>query len=78
MSTKTAPQADDSRVNKPRTRQRSYKPAPVLELPDIEENAPERKRILNVLAQRRYSQYHSARQRVMRPNSLVLWMPAYT
>ncbi|KAK1256356.1 hypothetical protein MKX07_008615 [Trichoderma sp. CBMAI-0711] len=54
MSTKTAPQADDSRVNKPRTRQRSYKPAPVLEVPDIEENAPERKRILNVLAQRRY------------------------
>ncbi|KAL7821014.1 hypothetical protein V8C26DRAFT_349102 [Trichoderma gracile] len=54
MSTKTSPQADDSRVNKPRTRQRSYKPAPVLEVPDIEENAPERKRILNVLAQRRY------------------------
>ncbi|KAL6807992.1 hypothetical protein GGI42DRAFT_319441 [Trichoderma sp. SZMC 28013] len=46
-----------SQVNttgKPRSRQRTFKPAPVLEVPDIEENAPERKRILNVLAQRRY------------------------
>ncbi|KAL7915757.1 hypothetical protein GGI35DRAFT_430595 [Trichoderma velutinum] len=41
-------------TGKPRSRQRTLKPAPVLEVPDIEENAPERKRILNVLAQRRY------------------------
>ncbi|KAL7933678.1 hypothetical protein V8C35DRAFT_303573 [Trichoderma chlorosporum] len=41
-------------TGKPRSRQRTYKPAPTLQVPDIEENAPERKRILNVLAQRRY------------------------
>ena len=58
MSANTSPQADDSSGNKPRSRQRTYKPAPVLEVPDIEENASERKRILNVLAQRRYSQYY--------------------
>ncbi|PTB70923.1 hypothetical protein BBK36DRAFT_1108462 [Trichoderma citrinoviride] len=56
MSANISPQADDSSGNKPRSRQRTYKPAPVLEVPDIEENASERKRILNVLAQRRYSQ----------------------
>ncbi|EHK20386.1 uncharacterized protein TRIVIDRAFT_48367 [Trichoderma virens Gv29-8] len=41
-------------TGKPRSRQRTHKPAPALDVPDIEENAPERKRILNVLAQRRY------------------------
>lgn len=40
--------------SRPRTRQRVYKPPPPLEVPDIEEDAAERKRILNVLAQRRY------------------------
>ncbi|KAK4206748.1 hypothetical protein QBC37DRAFT_116267 [Rhypophila decipiens] len=45
-----------STENRPRTRQRKSKPAPVLEIPDIEENAAERKRLLNVLAQRRYRQ----------------------
>ncbi|ROT38641.1 hypothetical protein SODALDRAFT_324078 [Sodiomyces alkalinus F11] len=39
-----------------RTRQRIRKPAPVLEVPHIEENADERKRVLNVLAQRTYPQ----------------------
>ncbi|KAM7197474.1 protein of unknown function (DUF3425) domain containing protein [Naviculisporaceae sp. PSN 640] len=42
--------------NRPRTRQRKFKPAPSLEVPNIEENAAERKRVLNVLAQRRYRQ----------------------
>ncbi|KAF4976110.1 hypothetical protein FZEAL_7180 [Fusarium zealandicum] len=40
--------------NRPRTRQRAYKKPPTLELPDIDEDAAERKRVLNVLAQRRY------------------------
>ncbi|UNI21969.1 hypothetical protein JDV02_007907 [Purpureocillium takamizusanense] len=39
---------------KPRTRQRVYKAPPPLDVPDIEDDAAERKRILNVLAQRRY------------------------
>ena len=39
----------------PRTRQRIYKAPPPLAVPDIEEDADERKRVLNVLAQRRYS-----------------------
>ncbi|KAJ3494193.1 hypothetical protein NLG97_g4235 [Lecanicillium saksenae] len=39
---------------KPRTRQRAYKAPPQLDVPDIEEDAAERKRVLNVLAQRRY------------------------
>ncbi|KAL2173057.1 uncharacterized protein P884DRAFT_213103 [Thermothelomyces heterothallicus CBS 202.75] len=39
-----------------RSRQRIRKPAPALDIPDIHENAAERKRILNVLAQRRYRQ----------------------
>ena len=39
---------------RPRTRQRVYKPPPTLDVPDIEEDAAERKRVLNVLAQRRY------------------------
>ncbi|KAL0933128.1 uncharacterized protein CTRU02_212091 [Colletotrichum truncatum] len=40
--------------SRPRTRQRVHKAPPTLEVPDIEENASERKRVLNVLAQRRY------------------------
>ncbi|KAL7949965.1 hypothetical protein V8C42DRAFT_309093 [Trichoderma barbatum] len=43
-----------SNTGKPRSRQRTYKPAPALEVPDIDEDAAERRRILNVLAQRRY------------------------
>jgi hypothetical protein len=38
----------------PRTRQRVHKPPPTLAIPDIEQDAAERKRVLNVLAQRRY------------------------
>jgi hypothetical protein len=38
----------------PRTRQRIHKTPPPLEVPDIDEDAAERKRVLNVLAQRRY------------------------
>ncbi|KAL2021584.1 hypothetical protein VTK56DRAFT_6937 [Thermocarpiscus australiensis] len=41
---------------RPRTRQRIYKPPPALAVPNIEEDAAERKRVLNVLAQRRYRQ----------------------
>lgn len=39
---------------KPRTRQRVYKEPPALDVPDIDQDAAERKRVLNVLAQRRY------------------------
>ncbi|VUC22099.1 unnamed protein product [Clonostachys rosea] len=39
---------------RPRTRQRLYKAPPTLDVPDIEQDAAERKRVLNVLAQRRY------------------------
>ncbi|TQV96053.1 hypothetical protein V2A60_003499 [Cordyceps javanica] len=38
----------------PRTRQRAYKAPPQLDVPEIEDDAAERKRVLNVLAQRRY------------------------
>ncbi|CAK7202459.1 hypothetical protein SEUCBS139899_005182 [Sporothrix eucalyptigena] len=38
----------------PKTRQRIHKPPEPLAVPDIEEDAAERKRVLNVLAQRRY------------------------
>ncbi|KAK7432665.1 hypothetical protein QQZ08_000875 [Neonectria magnoliae] len=41
-------------VGRPRTRQRAHKEPPPLPVPDIEEDAAERKRVLNVLAQRRY------------------------
>lgn len=41
-------------VNKPRTRQRVHKAPPALNVPDINDDATERKRVLNVLAQRRY------------------------
>ncbi|KAH7328004.1 hypothetical protein B0I35DRAFT_6196 [Stachybotrys elegans] len=39
---------------RPRTRQRAFKAPPPLNVPDIDEDAAERKRVLNVLAQRRY------------------------
>ncbi|KAK6214064.1 hypothetical protein LQW54_004841 [Pestalotiopsis sp. IQ-011] len=39
-----------------KSRQRVHKPPAALEVPDINEDASERKRILNVLAQRRYRQ----------------------
>ncbi|KAL7962966.1 hypothetical protein V8C34DRAFT_268822 [Trichoderma compactum] len=55
-------------TGKPRSRQRTFKPAPVLEVPDIEENAPERKRILNVLAQRRYREKKRLRRQKDRNN----------
>ncbi|KAM0416305.1 hypothetical protein ACHAPD_005224 [Fusarium lateritium] len=41
-------------TNRPRTRQRAYKQPPTLDVPDIDQDAAERKRVLNVLAQRRY------------------------
>ncbi|KAM0506412.1 hypothetical protein ACHAP8_001450 [Fusarium lateritium] len=41
-------------TNRPRTRQRTYKKPPTLDIPDIDQDAAERKRVLNVLAQRRY------------------------
>ncbi|GJC96925.1 hypothetical protein CH63R_07779 [Colletotrichum higginsianum IMI 349063] len=44
--------------NRPKTRQRIPKAAPALEVPHIEEDASERKRVLNVLAQRRYRKTH--------------------
>jgi hypothetical protein len=40
-----------------RTRQRLYKAPPTLDVPDIDQDAAERKRVLNVLAQRRYRKY---------------------
>jgi len=45
-------------ANKPRIRQRLHKPAPPIPVPDINEDAAERKRVLNVLAQRRYRELH--------------------
>ncbi|KAI1826410.1 hypothetical protein F4861DRAFT_81587 [Xylaria intraflava] len=39
---------------RPKTRQRIYKDLPALAVPDINDDAHERKRVLNVLAQRRY------------------------
>jgi len=44
-------------ANRPRTRQRAYKKPPTLDVPDIDQDATERKRVLNVLAQRRYRKY---------------------
>ncbi|CAI6098400.1 unnamed protein product [Clonostachys chloroleuca] len=43
-----------SEAVRPRTRQRLYKAPPTLDVPDIDQDAAERKRVLNVLAQRRY------------------------
>lgn len=50
----TAQTGDNSNYVKPKTRQRIYKEPPPLEVPNINEDAAERKRVLNVLAQRRY------------------------
>ncbi|KAI1430295.1 hypothetical protein F5Y12DRAFT_709309 [Xylaria sp. FL1777] len=44
----------DMSSRKPKTRQRVHKEPSVLTVPDINDNAAERKRVLNVLAQRRY------------------------
>lgn len=46
-----------SEAIRPRTRQRLYKAPPTLDVPDIDQDAAERKRVLNVLAQRRYRKY---------------------
>lgn len=51
----TKGQSSDATYIRPRTRQRVQKPPPPLAVPDISEDATERKRVLNVLAQRRYS-----------------------
>ncbi|KAI0543364.1 hypothetical protein F4679DRAFT_569104 [Xylaria curta] len=44
----------DIEFRKPKTRQRIHKKPPALAVPDINDDATERKRVLNVLAQRRY------------------------
>ncbi|KAI1133695.1 hypothetical protein F5Y10DRAFT_228363 [Nemania abortiva] len=44
----------DIGYRKPKTRQRIQKEPPTLAVPDINDDAAERKRVLNVLAQRRY------------------------
>ncbi|KAI0196006.1 hypothetical protein EV127DRAFT_403955 [Xylaria flabelliformis] len=44
----------DIGYRKPKTRQRIHKKPPALAVPDINDDATERKRVLNVLAQRRY------------------------
>ncbi|POR39337.1 Uncharacterized protein TPAR_00461 [Tolypocladium paradoxum] len=57
MGDKSSSSSSSSAVQsgaKPRTRQRVYKAPPTLDVPDIEQDAAERKRVLNVLAQRRY------------------------
>lgn len=61
IATVTMPDTEKPTVaaNKPRTRQRVYKPAPPIPVPDINEDAAERKRVLNVLAQRRYRALHT-------------------
>ncbi len=46
--------------DKPRVRQRRHKSPEVLDVPDIDVDAAERKRVLNVLAQRRYSMSKTA------------------
>lgn len=53
--TRTAGAQGSSHYVKPKTRQRIYKAPPTIEVPNIDEDAAERKRALNVLAQRRYS-----------------------
>ncbi|KAK3322857.1 hypothetical protein B0H66DRAFT_474618 [Apodospora peruviana] len=55
MSMSSASPASNA-VGRPRTRQRIRKPADALAIPHIEEDAAERKRVLNILAQRRYRQ----------------------
>ncbi|KZL73795.1 hypothetical protein CT0861_07733, partial [Colletotrichum tofieldiae] len=51
-----------------RTRQRIPKAAPALNVPNIEEDASERKRVLNVLAQRRYRE-RKRQSRLARENN---------
>jgi hypothetical protein len=46
--------SSDVGYRRPRTRQRIHKEPPALAVPNINEDANERKRVLNVLAQRRY------------------------
>ncbi|KAJ2996642.1 hypothetical protein NUW58_g909 [Xylaria curta] len=46
--------APDIGYRKPKTRQRMHKEPAILAIPNINEDATERKRVLNVLAQRRY------------------------
>lgn len=41
----------------PKTRQRVHKEPAALAVPDINDDANERKRVLNILAQRRYREY---------------------
>lgn len=50
-------QSSNATYNRPKTRQRVQKAPPVLDVPDIDEDAAERKRVLNVLAQRRYREF---------------------
>ncbi|CAN8103034.1 unnamed protein product [Discula destructiva] len=47
-------QGKDRSISHPRTRQRVHKAPPTLDVPDINDDAAERKRVLNILAQRRY------------------------
>lgn len=47
----------DFGYRKPKTRQRIHKEPPTLTVPDINNDATERKRVLNVLAQRRYREH---------------------
>ena len=48
------PSRSAAAYKKPRTRQRIHKSPPTLAVPNINDDASERKRVLNVLAQRRY------------------------
>ncbi|KAF4334650.1 hypothetical protein FBEOM_11516 [Fusarium beomiforme] len=56
-------------TNRPRRRQRVHKQPPALDVPDIDENAAERKRVLNVLAQRRYREKKRLRLKTQSPGS---------
>lgn len=47
-------QSSNATYTRPKVRQRAYKPPAPLDVPHIEEDPAERKRMLNVLAQRRY------------------------
>lgn len=60
-------QSSDATYTRPKTRQRVQKAPPPLTVPNITEDAAERKRVLNVLAQRRYSTFCSPLPR--------LWLP---
>ncbi|KAI0525860.1 hypothetical protein F5B22DRAFT_256939 [Xylaria bambusicola] len=50
----TSNSTPDTGYRKPKTRQRIHKEPPELAVPNINDDAAERKRVLNVLAQRRY------------------------